>query len=146
MSLSTSHLNTNTADIPFDRHELGRRLAERLPEAIFCLLHGSAKDGVVRPGSDLDVAFYLKGPPTMAFFDIVEEVVARTAPGARVDVGVLNRAEPVHAFESLGGDLLFCRDMDAYAAFFSLSCRRYEDAMASYRRQYRYRKEANHAV
>lgn len=126
----------------FDCEKLAKAVQSACPEAVFALLHGSAKDGCVNPGSDLDIALYIDGTPTLDLYqnayDAVRSVVANVEP----DVGVLNRAEPVYRFETLKGRLLFCRDREVYVEFFSQACRQYEFQMADYERQHRYRLEA----
>ena len=113
---------------------------------VFALLHGSARDGMVRQGSDVDIAVYLTRRPTVATYRRIWDAVATVVHGAETDVGVLNGAEPVFRFETLKGRLLFTRSREAYWAFFSLACREYESQMASYERQRRYRIEARRAA
>ncbi len=142
MGLAHRHLNTHQEAVRFDPAALGARLEENLPEAVFCLLMGSASEGLVAPGSDLDLAFYLSGSRSLEFYLKVQEAAEAVVPGVRCDVGVLNGCEPVYRFEALKGRLIFCRDPETYQGFFSLTCREYESQMASYARQHRYRMEA----
>ncbi len=126
----------------FDCNKLARALESACPEVVFALLHGSAKDGCVKPGSDLDIALLVNGQSTLdiyqSAFDAIRSVVADVEP----DVGILNNAEPVYRFEALKGNLLYCRDREVYIDFFSQTCRQYEFQMADYERQHRYRLEA----
>jgi uncharacterized protein len=126
----------------FNIDKLAAKLDQRCPEVVFALLHGSARDGHVRPGGDVDIALFVEGRVELELYARVMKVVEEVAPGAEADVGILNHAEPVYLFEALKGRLLFCRDMDRYVHFFSLTCREYESQMASYRRQQTYRLEA----
>lgn len=145
MSISRKHLNTHKESIEFDVHALADAIMRRHPEVSFCLLMGSAMHGTVHKGSDLDLAFYLTEPADLEFYASIEETVDQIVHGARCDIGILNRAEPVYRFEALKGKRLFVRDLEQYASFFSLTAREYESQMVDYERQRRYRREA-HAV
>ncbi len=90
---------------------------------------GSAADGTVAPGSDLDIAVLFREPPAAgeailryytSLCDAVPEVES-------VDFINLNRANPILAFEALRGRMCCKNDPDATAAFTSLTCREYED-------------------
>ena len=145
MPLSKQYLAGNTRPVPFDPDTLGSILREGFPLVSFACLMGSAVNGVVAIGSDLDLAFYLNGKPDLGFYGRVPDVVAEAVPGVRVDFGILNHAEPVYRFEALKGRLLFVRDREIYLNFFSRTCREYEDQMHHYENQLRYRREAAHA-
>lgn len=120
---------------------MGAVLRERCPELDFVLLMGSARDGRVPPGGDLDLAVGMQGKLTMDLLDRIHEVVAPLAPGVPVDVGHFDRTEPVYRFEALKGRLLFARDQERFLDAFSLACREYESQMHDYERQARYRLE-----
>jgi predicted nucleotidyltransferase len=132
--------------VHFNPDALARALDAALPEAEFCLLLGSAAGGTVAESSDLDLAFYLNGRPSIEFYRRVSEAVRELLPGVTCDTGVLNFAEPVYRFEALKGRLLFTRDEERYVEFFSRTCREYESQMFDYERQLRYRLEAARAV
>ncbi|MBE0536456.1 MAG: nucleotidyltransferase domain-containing protein [Phycisphaerae bacterium] len=125
----------------FDVDKLTTAVRQACPEAVFAFLHGSARDGDIREGGDIDIALYLEGPTTLEILGRVIRAVEELAPGVRCDCGVLNRADCVYRFEALKGRMLFCRDEEKYAGFFSLTCREYEYQMADYERQHRYRLE-----
>jgi len=147
MSLSKKHLNTNPEAVAFDLNMISARLKSALPEISFALLLGSAQDGLVKARSDFDLAVYLQPyRPDLDLYGAIDAALADLLPGVRIDIGFLNKAEPVYRFESLKGTLLFARDRELYARFFSLTCREYESQMASYERQLKYRKQAKHAV
>jgi predicted nucleotidyltransferase len=126
----------------FDPEQLAQQLRENCPRIGFAFLHGSAKEGTVRPGGDIDVAVYFDGKPTWDDYEAILRQVEPLAPEVRWDLGMLNSADPVYRFEALKGRLLFARDMESYLRFFSLTCREYESQMASYERQRQYRLEA----
>ena len=127
----------------FDIDNLARSLQKACPRAVFALLHGSAKNGEIRQGSDLDIAVYLDEKPDLEIYQILSEAVEKAVNSARPDIGFLNGAEPVYRFEALTGKLLFCRDRESYVSFFSLTCREYESQLADYGRQRQYRLEYN---
>jgi hypothetical protein len=68
MGLSKKYLSENRCPVYFDPAEMASVLRENLPEADFCFLMGSAMDGTVAVGSDLDLAFYLNGNPAFEFY------------------------------------------------------------------------------
>lgn len=139
MGLSRRHLGRHTTRVSFDPAALGAAIGSACPEVMLAFLHGSARDGQVEPGSDIDIAVYLDRPASLDLHARIVESVERLAPGPHCDVGVLNDAEPVYRFEALKGRLVLARDRHEYARFFSLACRQYEAQMADYRRQLRYR-------
>ena len=129
MGISKKHLNTHSGAITFDPSRLATRLEKDLASVSFCLLMGSAVDGKIAEGSDLDLAFYLTEPLTLDFYAKVQTIIDNQVPGVQCDIGILNNAEPVFRFEALKGELLFVRDKEIYASFFSLTCREYESQM-----------------
>ncbi len=123
----------------FDIEKLSFALEKACPEVIFALLHGSAKDGEVRDGGDIDIALYIAGKPTFEILRKAMDAVHQVQTQAQPDVGVLNNAEPVYRFEALKGKLLFNRDKEKYLNFFSQTCTEYELQIADYQRQHEYR-------
>ena len=126
----------------FDIAALSKALQTACPQVTFALLHGSAKDGEAKEGSDIDIALYIDGKPTFEILRKAMDAVYELGPQAKPDVGILNNAEPVYRFEALKGKLLFGRDRAKYAEFFSLTCREYECQIVDYQRQHNYRLEA----
>jgi predicted nucleotidyltransferase len=123
----------------FDVDRLADLLKKQCPQICFALLHGSARDGQVKRGGDIDLALFIEGKPVLDLYERVCMLVEAIAAGARCDVGILNNAEPVYRFEALKGRLLFYRDEERYLHFFSVTCREYESQVADYQRQQRYR-------
>jgi predicted nucleotidyltransferase len=99
---------------------------------------GSARDGRVRPGSDLDLAVLFDQPLSAEeFLDFYSDLCNR-APGVeRVDLISLNQADPILAFEAISGTFLCTNDVDKMAGYFSLVCREYEDVMGNLEHQRR---------
>ena len=91
---------------------------------------GSAKDGVVRDGGDLDIALLLTHYPSLAERLALMCDLQAVFPMVEVDTVVLNGANSVLRFEAVSGRVLFCRDRNQQAAFVSLTAREYEDDMA----------------
>jgi len=100
------------------------------PRIVLATLFGSARDGVLKPGSDVDIAVLFSTPlsPT-AFFDFYVDLTARLDFIPELDLVDLNRADSVLAFEALCGRRLLVRDADLTAAFASRVAREYEDDM-----------------
>ena len=97
---------------------------------------------MIREGGDIDLAVWLNDfskRETMIprIIGMVEDVV----PGISCDLTLLNDAGEQLAFEALTGKELFIRDeaMDQYAAWYSLTCREYEDTIAWMKKQLIYR-------
>lgn len=92
-------------------------------------LFGSSVDGMVTPGSDLDIAVLFREPPaageaTLRYYASLCDAVPEVE---RVDFVNLNQANPILAFEALRGRMCCKNDPEATAAFTSLTCREYED-------------------
>ena len=100
---------------------------------------GSAQEGELRPGSDVDIGVLMARPPS---FDDQLDLLGRLQDALRldeVDLVVLNDASAVLRFEAVSGRRLFCRDLPALAEFQSLTAREYEDEMAQYEQAMRLR-------
>ena len=122
---------------------------ERLTEVLsavaavkYAMVFGSARDGVVRAGSDLDVAVGLTDAEA-GNVDCLLDIVGRVedAFGVTCDPAVLNTAGPVLRHEALKGRILFVRPdcENAFSGFYVRTCAEYEDLMVSYARQLAYR-------
>ena len=76
------------------------------PNVVCAYVFGSAKNGVVKDGSDLDLAVLLRVPPRdsreeFAYYSKVCDAAKELAD--RIDLVILNRANPILAFEGLHG-------------------------------------------
>jgi predicted nucleotidyltransferase len=113
----------------FDIQLIAKTIEEQFPDIPFAYLFGSSQDGVVKPGSDIDIAVYYKGADPFARFSVEEQIAQAIGRHLQVDIVMLHRANPVLAFESLKGRLLFVREecMDEYADFYTRTWRDYED-------------------
>ncbi len=130
----------------FDINKLADTIQSECPEVVFALLHGSSKQGRVNPGSDIDIALYIEGKPSVDLYIRVADAVGKVCSFAEADIGILNDSEPIYCFEALKGKLLFNKDMETYLRFFSLTCREYETQIADYQRQQKYRLQAKRSV
>jgi predicted nucleotidyltransferase len=112
---------------------------ESNPDVVAAWAFGSARDGLLREGSDADVGVLLARRPT---FDEQIDLLGRLQDALRlyeVDLVVLNDANAILRFEAVSGKRLFIRDLSAAAEFVSLTAREYEDEMAQYERALRQR-------
>ena len=108
----------------------------------FALVFGSAREGIVHAGSDLDIAVSLKHIEADSV-DSLLEIVGKVeeALGVTCDLTVLDAAGPVLRHEALKGRVLFIRpgQEDHFADFYTRTCAEYEDLMAWRARQLAYR-------
>lgn len=119
---------------PFSIQELGEVLRTRFSCIVFAYLIGSARNGIVPAGGDLDLAVFFDRNTPMSW-DIISGImktVEEQYPGTECDPGILNTAGCVYRFEALKGVLLFVREAnrDEYTEFYSMTCREYEDWLA----------------
>jgi predicted nucleotidyltransferase len=124
-------------DIPL----IAQEIREHFPDVIFAYIFGSSQNGVVKSGSDVDIAVYYTGNDLFARFGVeaqVEKAIGRNVP---VDIVMLQNADPVVAFEALKGKQLFVRDenMEEYASFYAHTCCLYEDEMYWMKKRLEYR-------
>lgn len=114
--------------------QLARELETRCPHVDCAFLLGSAQDGTVRPGSDVDVAVGFAPRSRVSWDGIaaVATVVEACVPGTTAHVGILDSAGLVYRFEALRGRRLFVRPqaLEAFAEFASLTCREHESYRA----------------
>jgi predicted nucleotidyltransferase len=111
------------------------------PAVVAAWAFGSAQDGEVRPGSDVDIGVLMARPPT---FDEQLDLLGRLQDALgmdEVDLVILNEAHAILRFEAVSGRRLFIRDLLAAAEFVSLTAREYEDDMALVERGLRWRAE-----
>ncbi|HID53433.1 MAG TPA: nucleotidyltransferase domain-containing protein [Anaerolineae bacterium] len=104
------------------------------PRLVAAWVFGSAQDGFVRPGGDVDVGVLWRGWPSLDDLAALRMAVQDALQMDAVDLVVLNNASPVLRFEAISGRPIFCRDAGQRAVFASLTAREYEDEMALARR------------
>lgn len=116
-------------------------LASR-PDVIAAWAFGSAKDGYLRPGGDVDIAVLFE---RKADLDIILEVIGQLQKALgceNLDLTPINEDSPsILRFEAISGNRIACRDPGRTAAFVSLTCREYEEDMALIDQGNRWRRE-----
>ncbi len=113
----------------FDFTLLKQKLSEQ-ENVMMAFVFGSAKDGEQKkPDSDVDIAVWLKEPPTLDDRLFLLGLCQETLQYDNIDLCFLNTATTLLCFEALSGIKLVIKDMDFYADFFSKTCRYYEDDM-----------------
>lgn len=97
---------------------------------------GSAQDGKIAFGSDLDIALLFAEAPEFETLCNIRADLQEMLELEEIDLMNLNTASVVSAMEAISGTPLFCRDLGKRAEFASLISRQYEDDMAQLRRHY----------
>lgn len=108
----------------------------------YAMVFGSARDGIVQAGSDLDIAVSLAHADGQSIDDLLEIVgKVEDAFGVSCDLTMLNTAGTVLCHEALKGRVLFVRPgrEDDFSEFYVRTCAEYEDLMAWRARQLAYR-------
>jgi len=91
---------------------------------------GSAQDGNLRPGSDLDVAVLFAETPGLDALAHCRASLQRALQVEHIDLVPLNGASPVLRFEALQGVRVCCHDEARCVELASQTAREYEDEMA----------------
>ena len=105
-------------------------ILDRASGVIAAWLFGSAQDGHVPVGSDIDFGILFEDEPSLQTLLDLYEQIARATEIEEIDLIVLNTANPILAFEAVSGKSVYCRDKHIRAEFVSLTAREYEDTMA----------------
>ena len=106
------------------------RILETMPNLIAAWVFGSAKDGYVREGGELDIGVLFESFPSLDERAILSAQLQEAFDVEDIDLLVLNAAGPIVRFEAVNGRAVFCRDKNRRAEFVSLTAREYEDEMA----------------
>jgi uncharacterized protein len=105
-----------------------------MPKVLAAWVFGSAQEGHMRAGSDLDIGVLFGVPPSLDELADLRADLQEAVQFDNIDLVVLNAAAPILRFEAVCGRLLFCRDAAHRAAFVSLTAREYEESMAMVQR------------
>ena len=101
----------------------------KFPEIDGAWIFGSAKDGIVRPGGDVDIGVLMKkGSDCIGDIHLELQRALNSDEIDLVDLG--NCEDPILGFEVLSGNRLLVRDVERVAEISSLIAREYEDEMA----------------
>jgi uncharacterized protein len=106
------------------------QIFENTPEVIAAWGFGSAKEGEIRPGGDLDLGVLFDRSPTLAERVDLLIRLEKALMVEEIDLVVLNGASSITRFEAVSGRLIFSRDPGKQADFVSLTAREYEYDMA----------------
>jgi predicted nucleotidyltransferase len=91
---------------------------------------GSAQNGQISEGSDLDIGVLFDSKPSLDELLNLMADLQKALQFDEVDLVPLNEANPILRFEAISGRAVFCRDASRRAEFASLTAREYEDEMA----------------
>jgi len=80
------------------------------PRLVAAWVFGSARDGFIRPGGDVDVGVLWQGRPSLDDLAALRMAVQDALQMDAVDLVVLNNASLVLRFEAISGRPIFCRD------------------------------------
>ncbi len=112
-----------------DWHNAAQTFAS-FPNVISAWVFGSAQDGQIIEGSDVDIAVFFQSVPSLDERAGLRAELQTSLQFDDIDLLVLNGASPITRFEAVSGRPLYCRDVGARAEFVSLTARQYEDALA----------------
>ena len=118
------------------------KLLKTIPEIQFILLFGSAKDGHMAEGSDVDLGIGLK--KNSKEFDvlmIISALLENKFPEIPFDLVNLCKASPILRFEALQGEVIFLPDdkEEFFSDFYAKTCAEYEDQVFWMKKQLKYR-------
>jgi len=93
-------------------------------------LFGSAQDGEVRDGGEVDIGVLFDEKPGLDAMAVCRARLQKILRFDAIDLVILNGTSPILRFEALCGKRVYCADEDRCAEFASLTAREYEDEMA----------------
>ena len=103
---------------------------QQFPNISAVWVFGSAKEGIIRDGGDLDVGVLFEIKPSLDDLAELSAVLQEKLQIEDIDLISLNEASPILRFEALCGRCLYSSDDAFRSEFASLSSREYEDEMA----------------
>lgn len=110
------------------------------PEIPFAHIFGSSADGIVKPGSDIDIAIWYNGSDPFIKVKVLEslEPIVNNMP---VDIVNICNTNSLLAHAALAGKILFVRgeQKENYALFYSKIAAEYEDKIYWIQKQLQYR-------
>ncbi|MBS1250911.1 MAG: hypothetical protein MAG431_02510 [Chloroflexi bacterium] len=109
------------------------------PNVIAAWVFGSAQDGLIRDGGDLDVGVLFSALPSLDDLADLRANLQQVTQVENIDLVLLNGASSILRFEAVSGRLIVNRDRDRMVEFSSLAGREYEFDQALLRMGLRYR-------
>ena len=120
--------------------DIAMAIKDNFPEIPFAHIFGSSADGVVKAGSDIDIAIWYNGTDPFLKVKVLEtiEPLVKNIP---VDIVNICYADPLLAHKALAGNVLFVREeqKSQYASFYSKIAAEYEDKIYWIQKQLEYR-------
>jgi predicted nucleotidyltransferase len=121
---------------------MANNLKSKFPEISFAYLFGSASTKNIDHSSDIYMAvnLYPETTTTAIIADIIG-TVEHHFPGFSCDLTILNNEGVMIAMEAIKGKIIYFRkeERSVHEAFYSKTCRMYEDQNAWMRKQLQYR-------
>jgi len=115
-------------------------IKDNFPEIPFAHIFGSSANGIVKMGSDIDIAIWYNGTDPFLKLKVLEtlEPIVSNIP---IDVVNIYNANPLLAHEALAGNILFVREEQKshYVLFYSKIMAEYEDKIYWIQKQLHYR-------
>lgn len=115
------------------------------PNVIAVWAFGSAKNGELRAGGDIDLGVLFADMPSLHERIALADAIDHRLKSGTIDLSVLNHASAILRFEALSGRKIYSTDVETEAAFQSLAAREYEHAMWMLKRGLKWQQEAQMA-
>jgi predicted nucleotidyltransferase len=108
---------------------LTQRLEELAPRhgIRLAIVFGSAVSGLLHERSDFDLALLLEGRPDLHRLAELEHELQESIPDRRLDLALINHADPLFLHEIMGSAELAYGSPEAFAGLRLYSFRRYHD-------------------
>jgi len=117
-----------------------------VPNVMAAWVFGSAQNGLVREGGDLDVGVLFTSPPSLDDLAALRATLQQATQVDDIDLVPLNRAASILRFEAVSGRLIFKRDAAQMVEFVSLAAREYEFDLALLQSGLRHRQVYLHSA
>ena len=123
-----------------DISAIASSIKANFPEIPFAHIFGSSASGIVKPGSDIDIAIWYNGSDPFIKVKVLE-TLEPIVDNIRVDIVNICNTSPLLAHEALAGKVLFVRgeQKENYALFYSKIAAEYDDKIYWVQKQLQYR-------
>jgi len=95
---------------------------------------GSGQNGHIRVGGALDIGVLYEHMPDLDKLVELRSTLQNAYHFDTIDLVTLNHTSPILCFEAISGRNIFKRNIIRFAEFFTLTARKYEDAIALFQR------------